>query len=96
MTGGPNPSGLCCCGCGAKTSIASQTRTARGVKKGQHYRFAAHHGKGRVNPLQSVDRDGPGGCWLWLANKHRTGYGVFHRRNQALLTTATSRVPRIG
>lgn len=26
---------------------------------------------------EKVDKDGPGGCWLWTAHRHPKGHGVF-------------------
>lgn len=38
----PNPSGLCQCGCGARTKVAT-SNVEKGVSKGQHRRFVAGH-----------------------------------------------------
>lgn len=40
---GPNPSGLCMCGCGAATPRATYHRPRRGYVKGQHVRFISGH-----------------------------------------------------
>ena len=46
----PNPTGLCMCGCGQKTEIANQTRTARGWVKDKPKRYiAGHHRRGRAS-----------------------------------------------
>jgi HNH endonuclease len=42
-TAGPNPSGLCMCGCGAKTSLATQDDPRNGINKGQHRRYLKSH-----------------------------------------------------
>ena len=39
----PNPSGLCMCGCGEKTGIATHTSRSRKVFKGFPYRFLHGH-----------------------------------------------------
>lgn len=40
---GPNPSGLCWCGCGKITPVARKTNSARGSVKGKHTRFCKGH-----------------------------------------------------
>jgi hypothetical protein len=40
---GPNPSGLCQCGCGQPTAIATATKTAFGHIKGMPVRFIRGH-----------------------------------------------------
>lgn len=43
MVTGPNPSGLCQCGCGQATSVAAQSSTAHGRVAGEHTRFVPGH-----------------------------------------------------
>lgn len=43
-----NPSGLCMCGCGQITPIADKSYGARGIRRGDHFRYLAGHG--RRNP----------------------------------------------
>lgn len=51
------PIGLCQCGCGEKTSIASYNRTNRGWIKGQPLRYlTGHSGRGKPNPSVSRAR----------------------------------------
>lgn len=40
---GPNPSGLCLCGCGRKTSIAKANNIRYGYIKGQPHNFIQNH-----------------------------------------------------
>lgn len=40
--------------------------TVRGVDEVAERRF-----------WSKVDRDGPGGCWVWMAGRHEQGYGLF-------------------
>lgn len=42
----PNPSGLCMCGCGETTPVATQTHFKRGLVSGRHIRYAAGHYNG--------------------------------------------------
>jgi hypothetical protein len=35
-----------------------------------------------------VDRNGPGGCWIWLASKVQNGYGAFGTEDTSRVTTA--------
>lgn len=53
----PNPSGLCQCGCGRTTTVASRTYSKRGWFKGKHHRFIRGH-NGRI----TVDPDVVGYC----------------------------------
>ncbi len=39
----PNPSGLCMCGCGEQTSVATQNDPKNGILKGQHRRYCRGH-----------------------------------------------------
>ena len=40
-----NPSGLCMCGCGGVAPVADKSYGARGIRKGDHFRFIAGHGR---------------------------------------------------
>ena len=44
------PVGLCQCGCGQKTAQVQWNRTAKGMKKGDYYKYVKGHG--RRQPLQ--------------------------------------------
>jgi len=50
---GPNPSGLCMCGCGRKTKIATKSDRRHGHVMGQLFRFV--HGHVR-SPLKGPNR----------------------------------------
>lgn len=99
---GPNPSGLCQCGCGQRTTLAAETNTRDGYVKGQPVRFLLeHHHPQRLRPLadrfwEKVDQSGgPAACWLWTDRYHRQGYGIFspghhrtiHAHRQAWILT---------
>jgi hypothetical protein len=44
---GPNPSGLCMCGCGGITTVATENDPKNGIRKGEHRRYLrAHHHRG--------------------------------------------------
>lgn len=82
----PIPSGLCQCGCGHKTKLASRNHRRLGWIKGQPIRYIVGHGSGK--PLEGrfwskVDKGaGPDGCWPWTASASPHGYGriTIHRR----------------
>ena len=55
---GPNPSGLCQCGCGQTTTLAKKSSTQKGLVKGQPVRFVrGHEGVGR---RRATTPTGPG------------------------------------
>lgn len=79
---GPNPSGLCMCGCGQAAPIAKSSDKTRGIVRGKPIRFIQGH-QGRVNNFPSaterfwakVDKQSPEECWLWTASTYQNGYG---------------------
>jgi hypothetical protein len=77
---GPNPSGLCMCGCGQRTSLSRQTDLKRGYVAGTPVRFCPGHGPHKTTPADRwmVDENG---CWIWQwAVSPRTGYGMHKGR----------------
>ena len=70
---GPNPSGLCMCGCGQKTSLAKETRPSRGDVKGKPVRFRPSHGNRRHHPKSAYVID-DNGCWVWQGSATDGGY----------------------
>ena len=71
----PNPTGLCMCGCGARTNVAKQA--GGGYRAGEHYRYVIGH-QHRKNPrLVQVDPDT--GCWVWLGGAGADSRGTGHR-----------------
>lgn len=71
---GPNPSGLCQCGCGQPTPIAKKSDMRRGSVKGKPQRFLPRHDKRRFHPTAYVV-DAKTGCWVWQGTKAGAGYG---------------------
>ena len=69
-----NPSGLCMCGCGKSTNLATRTRPERGETKGQHYRYLSGHGR-RQDLWKVEDRSYTTPCLIWQGNKVKGGYG---------------------
>lgn len=65
---GPNPSGLCMCGCGRKTNLAPVTRRKNGDVKGTPLRFLPNH---HLTLLRRYGPDHP----LWNGGRHFTGTG---------------------
>lgn len=74
------PVGLCQCGCGQKTPIASRTVRARGWIAGQPVRFARWHGayKGTLELMfwSHVTKGTPDDCWHWGGYIDLHGYGM--------------------
>jgi hypothetical protein len=60
----PNPSGLCFCGCGQATPIATKTSAQWGHVKGQPTRYVrGHHPGHRGHAPGWTVLDTP--CWIW-------------------------------
>lgn len=56
-TAGPNPSGLCMCGCGATTTVANYTSGKARIRKGQHHRFLhGHSHRGMKRSPETLER----------------------------------------
>lgn len=54
---GPNPSGLCMCGCVERTPLAKVSSASRGHVRGLPIRFIhGHHGRGTVRSLEEKQR----------------------------------------
>jgi hypothetical protein len=55
---GPNPSGLCMCGCGERTRIASRNHAGHGHVKGQPLLYIkGHQARGRGRPARATQYD---------------------------------------
>ena len=77
------PYGACWCGCGGKTTTATQTAPAHGHINGCPKRYVRGHHL-RKSPLEyKVDPET--GCWVWQRGRHDFGYGVFHARPKMYL-----------
>lgn len=83
---GPNPSGLCQCGCGRKTRLADQSDTQRGNIKGKPVRFIYGH---HLRPMNIARTTRPEdnyivsphtGCWEWQGYCNPRGYGTVEQR----------------
>lgn len=73
---GPNPSGLCLCGCGERTSISAVTDPKRGVVRGKPNRYLRCHNS-RTSPVVYIveDRGYDTPCWVWQGARKGHGYG---------------------
>lgn len=70
---GPNPSGLCMCGCGQPAPLAIWSSSRRGWVKGKPIQFIHNHHTRMSGPDYLVDPDT--GCWEWQLAKNQGGYG---------------------
>lgn len=80
---GPNPSGLCMCGCGRRTPISKESNAKRHRVRGQPIRFIKGHKRPTEFCYTVVAETG---CWEWQGPMHPKGYGTFahelaHRRS---------------
>lgn len=68
----PNPSGLCMCGCGAKTALAPHGDQRYGIIKGKPQRYLPGHQMFK-SPVAHIANEG--GCWIWQRAVNTAGYG---------------------
>lgn len=78
---GPNPGGLCMCGCGGLAPLAPST-LKNGNVKGQPQRYIHGHNGPRRIPgalyrLEHRGHDTP--CWIWNLTTNYAGYGIQSR-----------------
>lgn len=67
--------GLCECGCGEKTRLATETNRSKGQVAGQPRRFINGHAARTLSRvLYLVDEDT--GCWVWQRAVNPNGYPV--------------------
>lgn len=71
---GPNPSGLCQCGCGEAAPLAKETYARYGHVKDQPVRFIRNHHRRVVTTVDYIV-DPVTGCWEWQRGKDSKGYG---------------------
>jgi hypothetical protein len=75
---GPNPSGLCLCGCGERTPLSTQSRSDRGDVLGTPVRYVLGHKRfPALSPVEYVeeDRGFESPCWIWQRSTDPKGYG---------------------
>jgi hypothetical protein len=78
----PNPSGLCMCGCGQKTSIAKVTKPRRGFFRGEHVRYVVGHATKKPwssDAWDVIDCGHGSPCWIWNRCLDVNGYGRVFR-----------------
>ncbi len=69
--------GFCECGCGEKTSIATDTSPRRGDIKGEPYRYIrAHQGRRHTPQYLEIDTGYDSPCWIWQWFIDWYGYGA--------------------
>lgn len=70
-------SGMCGCGCGQETAIATRNYSDRGDAKGQSKKFLPGHRLRHPEPLfrRFWSKVVFGKCWIWTAYKDKAGYG---------------------
>lgn len=81
------PRGLCSCGCGGTTKIATRTSTRDGWVKGEPRPYLRGHAAWKDNGPRwvegpvPVDRPDLGSCWIWQRSFNNQGYasGGFSR-----------------
>ena len=74
--------GLCQCGCGRATRIASRTRASEGIVKGEPKRFVLGH-NARTSPVDYLVDEAA--CWVWQRSIAWSGYGMAWRDGKHVL-----------
>lgn len=86
---GPNPSGLCMCGCGQATPLARWSKKKHNIVKGLPLRYLpghTGHNKKPGRPCHVLDDrsyvvEPETGCWLWLWSVDKRGYAKYLGRH---------------
>ena len=79
-----NPAGLCQCGCGQATKIATRNRKEKGHVKGLPLRYLTGHNLPYEHPgylEQDCGFETP--CWVWQGSKTPAGYGRLWKNRYA-------------
>lgn len=72
-----NPGGLCRCGCGGKTQLASKTRSSRGWVKGKPVDYIRGHNNLRYTPgYEERDCGYETPCWFWTGCLSSSGHAM--------------------
>lgn len=71
---GPNPSGLCMCGCGEKAPIATQMNKRWGHVTGQPMKYVIGHNRRKSPEAYRIDKKTD--CWVWVRQTNWAGYGL--------------------
>lgn len=90
------PRGLCSCGCGGATKIATKTSTRDGWVRGEPRPYLRGHaawknrGPRWIEGPTPVDRPDLGPCWIWQRSFNNQGYaiGSFARHDKQSTTLA--------
>lgn len=69
----PNPSGLCWCGCGLRTTVAVRSDPKQNLVRGEHTRYLCGHHR-RLSCEEYIE-DPKTGCWVWQRAISESGYG---------------------
>lgn len=70
------PRGLCQCGCGARTTIATKNNTRDGYVKGEPRRYLDGHSNRKSDRFRIVDMGYETPCWVWQLGRNEDGYGL--------------------
>ena len=75
---GPNPEGLCWCGCGQATNRVKEPNARLGLVRGEPHRYLIGHHR-RKSHLEYIEEDcgytTP--CWVWQRGRTTAGYGSY-------------------
>ena len=99
---GPNPTGLCMCGCGERTAIAKTNQPRFGQVKGEHVRYINGGHSSRKSAIDYIEeaRGYVTPCWIWQRAMGKLGYGnmwmdgTTHNAHRVYYERARGPIPR--
>lgn len=80
--------GLCECGCGEKTRVATKTVAKAGHIKGHPLSFIhGHHAQSTEPDYEVRDCGYKTPCWIWMKGRDKSGYGRTNNRARLVMAT---------
>lgn len=88
--------GICACGCGQATNLASRNRQDRGWKKGAPLRWIHGHARRKLLRYVETDTGYATPCWIWQLAKDTHGYGAVWQTNRTAQAHCVAYQEKVG